>query len=426
LFKHPCFLPVIFFRNFQIIILKRVITNTFIGTGFSAQKNPFEAAKTASIQAQKEIHQQKPHLVIVFTSIHFQGKQLLDGISYVFGQEVNILGCTGSGVITESGVYKYGVAIMAIYSTAIKFSMGAIKEINKNNPRESGAQFARSTLKSLGTMTREICLILSDGLTEKGSELLLGIKDVLGRSFPIIGGSAADNLLFSKTYQYYNREVLNNALIGIILSGEGVFGYGLKHGWQPLGRPHTVTRSLGNIIKKIEDEPAIEIYKDYFKKNSNEIKSLLMQISILYPLGIYLSDEEEYLLRNVAKIESDGGIVCQGDIPEGSQVRIMMGTQDSALQAAKQAAREARNALKNTVPLGAIIFESVSRIKLLGYRTNEEINTIKNVLGGAPFIGVCTFGEQAPLKSLEYHGESRFHNETIAILTIGEHHRVNI
>ncbi|MFC1646402.1 FIST signal transduction protein [Candidatus Omnitrophota bacterium] len=398
-----------------------MIKTTFIGTGFSSHKNPFEAAREACLKAQKGIRQKKPNLIIVFTSIHFQSKKMLEGIFHVFGKDASVLGCTGYGVITESGVYKYGVAIMAIFSTGIKFSNSAISEINKKNPRESGEKFARSALKKLGKGTREICIIFSDGLIEKGSDLLSGIKDVLGRSFPIIGGSAADNLRFEKTYQYFNREILNNALVGTILSGEGVFGYGLRHGWHPLGRPHTVTRSFGNIIKEIEGEPAVEIYKNYFKKSLEEIKSLLMRISILYPLGIYLSDEEEYLLRNVIRIDPDGGIVCQGDIPEGSEIRIMLGTQESALQAAKQAAWEAKNVTKNTPLLGAIIFESVSRINLLGHRVNEEINIIKSILGkDTPLIGVCTFGEQAPLRSLEYQGESHFHNETVAILTMGE------
>ena len=394
---------------------------TYIGIGFSTQKNPLEAAKIASFQAKKQIRQKKPNLVIVFTSVHFQGKNLLEGISYVFGGNVNIIGCTGSGIITESGLHKYGIAIMAIYSTKIKFGISLIKEVNKDSPQESGEKFAHSALKNLGAKSRGIGLILSDGLIEKGSELLWGIKNVLGRSFPIIGGSAADNLRFFKTYQYFNRETLNNALVGTILSGEGTFGYGLKHGWQPLGRFHTVTQSYGNIIKSIEDKPAIEIYKDYFKKSLEEIKSLIIQISILYPLGIYLSDEEEYLLRNIIRVDSNGGIVCQGDIPGGSQIRIMMGTKESALQATKQASWEAKNALKDTPVLGAIVFESVSRIKLLGHRINEEVDIIKNVLGNnTPFIGVCTYGEQAPLKSLEYRGESHFHNEAIAILTIGE------
>lgn len=395
--------------------------NTYIGTGFSARNNPLEAAKSACLQAQKKIHQKKPNLVFVFTTVHFQGTKLLEGIHYVFGPNTNVLGCSGFGIITDSGIYKYGVAVMAIYSSKIKFGIGAVPEINKISPRASGEKFAHAALKQLGTSAKEIGIIFSNGLIEKGSELLLGIKEVLGLSFPIIGASAADNMRFQKTYQYYNREILNNALVGTILSGEGSFGYGLRHGWHPLGRPYVVTQSAGNIINTIEEEPAIQIYKNYFKKSTEELNALLMRISILYPLGIYLSGEEEYLLRNVLRIRPDGSLVCQGDVPKGSEVRIMMGTKESALQATKQATWESVNAQKGINLLGALVFESVSRINLLGHRANEEIHIIKSILGReTPLVGVCTFGEQAPLKSLEYRGESHFHNETIAILTIGE------
>jgi len=396
---------------------------TYIGTGFSAHKNPFEAAKEASSRAKRQIRAKTPNLAIVFSTTHFSQHSLLEGVYFVFGDNTNVIGCSGYGVIDNSGVHKYGVVVMAIYSTKIKSGFGCIKEINADNTRWAGEKFARASLKNLGSTTREIALSFCDGLLEKNSELLSGVKDVLGRSFPIIGCSSADSLLFSKTYQYFNKEVLNKSIVGTILSGEGSFGYGLKHGWQPLGRPRRVTYSEGNIIKRIEENPAIEIYKDYFKKNTEEIKDLLNQISILYPLGIYLSEEEEYLLRNVIKIDNDGGLICQGDVPQGSQIRIMMGTKESALEAAKLAAQEAKYKFNDTAILGAIIFESVSRIKLFGYRINEEVETVKNTLGETvPFIGVCTFGEQAPLKSLEYRGESHFHNETIAVLTIGERH----
>ena len=394
---------------------------TYIGTGFSSHKNPLEASREASFQAKKQIKGETPNLVIVFSSIHFSNKNLLEGVCFVFGEDTHILGCSGYGVIDNSGVHKYGVVVMAIYSTKIKFGFSHITGIDKDTAHQAGETFAREALKDLHDSSREVGLVFSDGLIEKTSELLSGMKKVLGRSFPIIGGSSADNLRFAKTYQYFNKEILNKSVVGTILSGDGSFGYGLKHGWQPLGRPHTVTRSLGNVIMKIEDSPAVEIYKDYLKKDTHEIKSLLPQISILYPLGIYLSDEEEYMLRNVLTINNDGSLTCQGDVPEDSQLRIMMGTKESAIGAAGQAAQEAKDSLIKSRLIGAIIFESVSRLKLFGYRVNEETDAIKNVLGkNIPIAGVCTFGEQAPLKSLKYHGESHFHNETVAILTIGE------
>ena len=147
-------------------------TNTYIGTGFSTHNNPLEAAKIACLQAQKKIRQKKPNLVFVFTTVHFQGVKLLEGIYHVFGPNINVLGCSGFGIITDSGIYKYGVAVMAIYSTKIKFGIGSVPEVNKISPRASGEKFAHTALKQLGTSAKEIAIIFSNGLIEKGSELL--------------------------------------------------------------------------------------------------------------------------------------------------------------------------------------------------------------------------------------------------------------
>jgi hypothetical protein len=311
---------------------------------------------------------------------------------------------------------------MLVSTKKIKFGMGAAHDVNTKGARAAGEEFAHQALKNLGTTQRDLALIFSDGMIENGSDLLRGIKDAVGLSFPIFGGCSADNLRFSKTYQYYNNELSSNSIIGAIFSGENLFGIGLRHGWKPLGKPHTITEVKGNIIKKIEGKPAVEIYQEYFSKSREEIEKNLVRMSIYYPLGLYVPGESEYLLRNVLRVDKEGGLVCQGDASEGSDVRLMMGTKEWALDAATEAAQEAKSALQDKTIKGALIFESISRNKLLGRLTENELSRIKEVLGDVPILGICTYGEQAPLKSLEHYGETYFHNETLAILTIGESH----
>jgi len=36
-----------------------------------------------------------------------------------------------------------------------------------------------------------------------------------------------------------------------------------------------------------------------------------------------------------------------------------------------------------------------------------------------PIIGFYTYGEQAPLKAISYHGHAYSHNQTIAVLALG-------
>jgi hypothetical protein len=395
--------------------------STLVGVGISENRDPFLAGSEAAKGALYQIHHKEITLAILFSTIHFANQELLEGIKYALGP-VKLIGCTGAALITSSGVKKYGVGLMLISSDKIKLGSGCVKDIDKKGARAAADEFAHHALRELKLSQRDLALVLSDGLVENGSELLRGLKDVLGLSFPIFGGSSADNFTFLKTYQYYNDEISTNSMVGAVFSGENLFGIGLRHGWKPLGKPHTITKAHGNVIQEIEGKPAVSIYEEYFGKSQDEIKKSLIRISVYFPLGLFVPGETEYLLRNAIRIDKDGGLICSGDAQEGAEIRLMMGTKEWALKAATDAAVEAKRAVENKTIKGAVVFESISRIKLLGRLTEQELSRIKETIGDVPILGLCTYGEQAPLKSLELQGQTRFHNETIALLTIAEPH----
>jgi hypothetical protein len=100
----------------------------------------------------------------------------------------------------------------------------------------------------------------------------------------------------------------------------------------------------------------------------------------------------------------------------------MLGDPDKAIQAAKEAAENALSQLKGAKPKAIFVFDCMARNKLLGARIGEEILAIQNVLGKeVPLIGFYTYGEQAPLGGvLGPECFSVFHNETVALLVLGE------
>lgn len=396
-----------------------VLMSTSVAVGFSEKKDPFAAGQEAAKLAMYQLRRKDAGLGLLFSTIHFADKRLLEGVAYSLGP-VKILGCSGAALLSGAGITKYGVGLMLIASDAIRFGCALSDNINTLGSRRAGDAFAHQALKNLNSAERHLALIFSDGLVENGSEFLRGIKDALGLSFPVFGASSADNFRFHRTFQYFNNSLLTNGVVGALFAADNLFGMGVRHGWKPLGKPHTITEVKGNVIKKIEDRPAVHIYEDYFGKSREEIQRSLVRLSIYYPLGLYVPGEAEYLLRNALRIDEDGGLVCQGDASEGNEVRLMLGTKEWALEAATDAAREAKEALQGKAVRGALVFESVSRHKLLGRLTENELSRIKEVLGDVPLLGIATYGEQAPLKSLEHHGETYFHNETVAILTIAE------
>ena len=174
----------------------------------------------------------------------------------------------------------------------------------------------------------------------------------------------------------------------------------------------------------VDGKPAIALYEKYFGDKAKELRQeTLATLAVSYPLGIRVPGQEEYLIRDPLSVDENGSITCAAEIPEGSDVRIMMGTREAAIEMARHAAEEARVQLGAARPKAIIIFNCIARKKLLGADGGREIAAIQKVLGeDVPLIGFYTYGEQAPLEGTARNIEkcnTVFHNETVVIFVIG-------
>ena len=391
-----------------------------IGVGLSTEKDPLHAAQEAVRQAKTNIKTEHIDLAIVFSSLEFAYPAVQKTISDLLGP-VATVGSSSLAVITHQGIFKHAIAIMLLsLPKGAYFNTACVKDISSKSTVLAGQELGEKLLSGLKNMRRDFGVMFSDGTLHDGFGLLSGLQERLGRSFPLAGASASDNLLFKKTYLYFNGGVFSDAACGILWGGKMNFGLGIKHGWKPLGKPRYITKSEANVVYEIDGAPAATIYKDYLAADLNKLRADLKRISILYPIGIYLPGEEEYLLRNMLSIEEDGALVFQGDVPQDSQIRLMIGTIESCLAATQQAIDEVKNGLGNHACDFVFVFDSVSRYILLGRQANKELEIIKEKLGkDIPIIGIYTYGEQAPLRAVNYQGRGYFHNQTIAILGIG-------
>lgn len=400
-----------------------------ISIGLSTQKNSIDAAIEATKQASLNLPAEKIDLAIVFSSVGLSHPKLLSTIYTSLGKRLPLIGCSGAAIICNQGIFKHGLVIMLLSLPAnVDFKIGCVRNIKTKTALVAGKELAEELLYGFKTTRRVLNIIFSDGLIQEGSDLIYGLQERLGRSFPLMGASASDNMRFLKTYLYFNQELLSDSIIGILWGGKLIFGLGIKHGWKPLGKPRTITRSKGNIVYEIDDKPAVEIYEEYLSRNLSELQKELKRISILYPIGLYIPGEEEYLLRNVLSVGDDGSMRFQGNVSAGSQIRLMIATKESCLTATQQAIDEAKRGLsiqmigfkKEQMRNFVLVFDSVSRYILLRREAIRELEIIKEALGeDTPIIGLYTYGEQAPLSAVSYQGQAYFHNQTIAILNIG-------
>ncbi len=390
-------------------------------TGVGRSNNP--DATQAGAEACKEALEGAggtANLIVVFSTVAYDQKEVVEGVKSV-SKEILLVGCSDAGEITTQGPTSKNVAVMALQTPDIEFTVGVGKDTDKDS-FEAGKQAAQE-VKNKAKKPFSLFLMFLDGLAENGAAAVRGAQAVLGENFPIMGGSAGDDFMFKKTYEYYQDDVLENSLIGIGLSGKFSFGVGVRHGWEPIGLPMKVTKAEGGKLIEINNRPALSIYEDYFGKKAEElVKEPIAKMAYTYPLGMSVKGSPEFLLRDVIIANEKGEITCAAEIPEGSEIRLMIGDPEKAIQAAKEAAENARAQLKGATPKAIFVFDCMARHKLLGPRIGEEIAAIQDVLGKeVPLIGFYTYGEQAPLGGiLGPECRSAFHNETVALLVLGE------
>jgi len=395
-------------------------SNLRIGVGTSKNRDCLQAVHEAVAHAKTNLGKETADLAIVFATTEFSHPIVARILSNLL-DKTPLIGASSAAVISNQGVWKNGFVIMLIdFPEEILVNHAFVKNLNEKGGMNSGLELAEKLLQGFSGKQRDLSIILSDGLSKENGNLIAGLQEKLGRSFPVVGASASDYFHFNKTFVYANQEIFNNGACGILFAGKLNFGLGIKHGWKTLGKPRYITKSIDNIVYEIDSKPAAETYQQYLGLDLTRLKKELKRISIFYPLGITLQGEKECLLRNITAIGDDGSCICQGDVPVNSQVRLMIGTKESCLEATEQALNEAKKQLSHCKIHFALIFSSASRLMLLGRDANTELEIARKHLGeNTPVIGLYTFGEQAPLTAAGYGGRSYFHNQTFTILGIG-------
>ena len=229
--------------------------------------------------------------------------------------------------------------------------------------------------------------------------MVRGIFDVFGSDFRIAGGAAGDDLNFKKTYQYFNDELLTNAVVGFGITGNIKVAVGADHGWQPIGGSRLVTKAEGTKLIELDGKPAFEIYKDYFGERAGDFKKALSLAAVTYPLGMKAKGVEEIMVRVPLAVADDGSIVCGAEVIEGSEMYLMIGTLSGAMDAAKVMVQSLVDMVPDTNPRVVFVSDCVARKILFGDRGQEEVALLKSIGGPQSVIfGFYSYGQIASLR----------------------------
>src|SRR3989344_5235115 len=296
-----------------------------ISAGSNEGSDAYIVGANAAQDALTQLGVPDAHLAIVFASVQYDQEKMLGGVRSVI-KDALLVGCSTAGEITNEGpLQKRSVAVMLMHSDTVKF-YGGVGENIKTDTRGAG-KAAADQVKGKAKESLKAFMMFPDVLTGNGADIVRGVLDSLGEHFPMVGGAAGDDFQFKKTYQYLGDKVYSGSVIGLGLKGKFKMGIGVKHGWIPVGMPKKVTKSAGSLLHELDGKPAISIYEEYFgPEQAAELKTeTLARLAITYPLGMKVEGSDEYLIRDPITVNAEGSITCAAEIPQGSEIRLMIG-----------------------------------------------------------------------------------------------------
>jgi len=324
-----------------------------------------------------------------------------------------IIGCTTSGEITDSGVHDESVHITAMHweRSSLKFIVKPINSMAQSHALGAliASDLAKDDLKGV--------FILSDGLNVNGSELVEGIQEVLPH-IPITGGLAGDNANFSQTYLLNNDQVQDRIVIAVGIYGDSaVVTSGALGGWKPYGPPRKITRAVKNIVYELDNKPALPLYKMYIGYYANQLPAS----GLNFPFAIMAEDKSITVIRTLLAVdENDDSLTFAGNVAEGSTVRFLKSDHDMLVNGASGAARQIldKNINLNDKAL-AICVSCVGRKLVMEDQVSDEVFAVQRLLGVQ--TAITGFYSNGEICSGEDDGHSLLHNQTMTIAYLSEH-----
>lgn len=185
----------------------------------------------------------------------------------------------------------------------------------------------------------------------------------------------------------------SGGLSGVFLSPHAVpVAVGLTQGCSPIGPAHKVTRAEGNILIELDEQPALEVFRD----DIGEILSQdLRRVSgyIFAALAVTGSDTGDYLVRNLMGVDRDAGLVAIGDVVStGDQVIFCRRDQVTATDDLRRMLDRLKQRAGGGIKAG-LYYSCVARGPNQFGPDSRELKIIADELGDFPIAGLFANGE---------------------------------
>ena len=200
-----------------------------IRTVSAKNADPFQAGQAAAKALKTAMASCAPKVVLVTDCFDEQDlkAKVLEGVASVFDERIVSGGATYGSFTQAGSLDQDSVSLLGIggagvdVQAALVENMGAAGLTLEKNQAQLAKCLGEAGRKLAGKLTlapdSRLMLLLADAHSPKNGLLIKGVQGVVGKDFPITGGSVNKN--DGQTFVYYQGKTYKDAAIGVMLSG---------------------------------------------------------------------------------------------------------------------------------------------------------------------------------------------------------------
>lgn len=388
-----------------------------VGIGHSLTANMIAAAESLVDQGLAQLDGNSPQLGLLFSTHGFDHATLLEHIGNRLPR-CQIIGGASWGEVSSGVGYRVGSSVLILFvSDTVRMHAGVLRDLRFDDETHNTTELEKKMLlhRALGEVPA-VGMLFPDGLGVDGASIVKLFTDAFpGTRF--FGGAAAEDFSFNGTAQFFNREVLHNAVPYVLFYGPLRYSWavteGFTSGWIAVGE-RLDAECDGVWIKTINGRPAVEHLESRFRLSSGAL-------SVCHPVAIYPErNSDTHYFRDVYKYSTEtGAIESMQLLPASCQVQLTQPDPSAILEISRKNIQQALAHYPGIAPPAAVLWLScVSRAIVLANDPSAEYSTaIESIPANIPVAGFYTYGEIAPSKN---ESGATYHSSTLVTLALGE------
>ncbi|MBS1159429.1 MAG: hypothetical protein H6R15_1848 [Proteobacteria bacterium] len=289
--------------------------------GHTSASDPRQAAR----EFHAAVNQPAIELVIFFCASTYDLEPLADEMNRLFAG-VRVIGCTTAGEIGPAGYCAHSLAGASFSSAAGRAVSGLLPhlqqfEVARGQAFTQGLQQQLENLSANSAAANTFAFLMIDGMSIREEPVVQVLQSAL-RGIPLCGGSAGDDLQFSRTWVFHDGAFHTDSAVLLLFTTPLPFKIFKTQHFTSENERLVVTEADAEhrIVKEINGLPAADEYARILGIKPSELDTEHFAAT---PVVVVI-DGTDYV-RSIQKANPDGSLSFYCAIEEGLILRVARG-----------------------------------------------------------------------------------------------------